>query len=349
MYLFDMKRRTMNFENKDDNRGYSFILEAVETETDLGYVEEGDVIDADMVVEPEDIDLTELVGFAKEVCVDKKYDEENDEEYFDLRITVDSPESAQDLYDWIIDNGYAENDDVESVAPGLEAYINGEDAVVADKEDDEDIENEPVEDDVDECANESVSKKFSKYRKLYEDEMEECGDACKDGECDDKDLNEDDDEDKKEEDKEEGEDKEEKGEEEKDEEGNEGDGDEETEDVPMTAVIISVKKGDEDKCKSEMIDAGISEDDIEILEADEDSNDVELKIDVNSIHELKSYLEGKGIDLEEKIGGEIVDDDEENKEGDEEGDEENKEGDENLDDIDFGDLFSDDEEKEEEK
>jgi len=345
-----MKRTTRKIENKDENREYSFILEAVETETDLGYVEEGDIIDAEMIVEPEDIDLTELVGFAKEVCVDKKYDEENDEEYFDLRITVDDPESAQDLYDWIIDNGYAEDEEIETVAPGLEAYINGEDAVVADKEDDnenvEDVEDEPVEDDVDECANESVSKKFSKYRRLYEDEMEECGDACKDGKCDDKDLNEDD-----EESKDEGEDKSDDKEEDKEgdkEEQKEDTEDEETEDVPMTAVIISVKKGDEDKCKSEMIDAGISEDDIEILEADEDSDDVELKVDVNSIHELKSYLEGKGIDLEEKIGGEIVDD-EEGEEGDEEGDEEKEGGDENLDDIDFGDLFSDDEEKEEEK
>ena len=117
----------------------------------------------------------------------------------------------------------------------------------------------------------------------------------------------------------------------------------------MTAVLLTVNKDDADKCKDEMIDAGIAEDDIEILDAEEDEDTVKIKVDVNSVHELKDYLSGKGIDLEEKIGGEIIDDEEgEEKEDDaaaEDG-EEKKDGDEedSFADMDFGDIFGDDEE-----
>ena len=122
-----------------------------------------------------------------------------------------------------------------------------------------------------------------------------------------------------------------------------------TEEVPMTAVLLTVNKDDADKCKDEMIDAGIAEDDIEILDAEEDEDTVKIKVDVNSVHELKDYLSGKGIDLEEKIGGEIIDDEEgEEKEDDaaaEDG-EEKKDSDEedSFADMDFGDIFGDDEE-----
>jgi hypothetical protein len=108
----------------------------------------------------------------------------------------------------------------------------------------------------------------------------------------------------------------------------------------MKAVIITVKKGDEDKCKDELIDAGISEDDIEILEADEDDDNIDIRIDVNAVMELKDYLSKKGIDLEEEIGGEIVSD-EDSENDNEENDDENKEGDdeEEFDFDNLGDIF----------
>ena len=135
------------------------------------------------------------------------------------------------------------------------------------------------------------------------------------------------------------------------EEGGEDNADDDTEDVPMTAIILTVKKDDVDKCKEELVDAGIPEDAITDIEGEEDDENGKIKVDADYAIELKDYLKGKGIDLEEKIGGEIVDDseeggDKENKEG----DEENKEGEEGGDedgldfDSEFGDLFGDDEE-----
>ena len=157
-------------------------------------------------------------------------------------------------------------------------------------------------------TNESVSRRFSRLRSMFESAR----------------LNEEDDDNE---------------ENNNDDEENDDNDDEEKE---MKAVVITVKKGDEDKCKEELIDAGIDEDDIEILEGDDDDENVDIRIDVNSIYELKDYLDKKGIDLEEEIGGEIVGDDDEDEEGsDEEGDGEDK-GDEGGEDFDFdnlGDLF----------
>ena len=65
--------------------------------------------------------------------------------------------------------------------------------------------------------------------------------------------------------------------------------------------------------------------------------------------DLKDYLSGKGIDLEEKIGGEIIDDEEEaessdDSEGSEDKEDKDDSGDEELDfDAEFGDLFGDEE------
>ena len=119
----------------------------------------------------------------------------------------------------------------------------------------------------------------------------------------------------------------------------------------MTAVLLTVNKDDADKCKDEMIDAGIAEDDIEILDAedDEDTDTVKIKVDVNSVHELKDYLSGKGIDLEEKIGGEIIDDEEDKEKEDDsatEDGEKKKDDDEDdpFGDMDLGDIFGDDDE-----
>lgn len=173
-----------------------------------------------------------------------------------------------------------------------------------------------------EDTNESVAERFARLRKMFESDC----------------VTEDEDEDKdngKEGSKEDSKAKE-AGEKEDDSEN--GTNDEEDQDEDMKAVIISVKKGDEDKCKDELIDAGISEDDIEILDADEDAENIDIRIDVNAVMELKDYLAKKGIDLEEEIGGEIVGDDEESEDSE---DKENAEGegDEDFDFDNLGDIF----------
>lgn len=192
---------------------------------------------------------------------------------------------------------------------------------------------------------ESVAEKFAKYRKLYESDDEDSSDegSSDEGEDDDK--------------GDEGSSDEGEGDDKGDEEGEDKDGEgDETEDVPMTAIILTVKKDDVDKCKEELIDAGIPEDAITDIEGEDDDENGKLKIDADYALELKDYLKGKGIDLEEKIGGEIVDDSAEDSEGegdsdkdkDKEGeDKSSKEGDGEDGEIDFdsefGDLFGDEE------
>ena len=180
----------------------------------------------------------------------------------------------------------------------------------------------------DNVAYESVSDKFAKYRKLYEaeDSEDDSSDEAGDGE----------------------------GTENSDEEGKDepkdGDGnseDDDTEDVPMTAIVLTVKKDDVDKCKEELVDAGIPEDAITEVDTEDDDENGKLKVDADYALELKDYLKGKGIDLEEKIGGEIIDDSAEDsdegegKEGDDKSSEEGKDDDEADFDSEFGDLFGD--------
>ena len=176
----------------------------------------------------------------------------------------------------------------------------------------------------DNVAYESVSDKFAKYRKLYEaeDSDDDSSDEAGDGEG-------------TENSDEEGKDK--------PKDGDDNSEDEDTEDVPMTAIVLTVKKDDVDKCKEELVDAGIPEDAITEVDTEEDDENGKLKVDADYALELKDYLKGKGIDLEEKIGGEIIDDstedsddggDKEKKKDDEEGSEEGGDFD-----AEFGDLF----------
>ena len=166
-------------------------------------------------------------------------------------------------------------------------------------------------------TNESVAERFARLRKMFESDDSDDDSDDSDDDSDDEEKN--------------------------DKDGSDDTSDEnseEDEDEEMKAVIITVKKGDEDKCKDELIDAGISEDDIEILEADEDADNIDIRIDVNAVMELKDYLSKKGIDLEKEIGGEIVSD-EDSEDSDEENDDENKEDD-NEEEFDFdnlGDIF----------
>ena len=323
---------------------------------------EGDELTVDMITDPDDEPLEQLISLADSVIVDEVLGDNS----YKIAVNVSDEIGASGLYQWICNytNITSLKEIEDKVAPGLSSLLDDndiddididdepalDDEIVPFPDDEDDLDDLPEEGDFDEemdkIVGESVSSKFAKYRKLYEDASDVLNEKGEDEDDDFSDIFGDDKEgdeasDKGDEDSEGKEDKEDK----------DADSDD-TEDVPMTAVLLTVNKEDADKCKDEMIDAGIAEDDIEILDAEEGEDTVKIKIDVNSVHELKDYLSGKGIDLEEKIGGEIIDDEEdEEKDKDDESkdDKEKKDGDEedSFDDIDFGDIFGDDEESEE--
>ena len=171
----------------------------------------------------------------------------------------------------------------------------------------DDLEDVPLDDDFedeleDDLKNESVASRFSRLCNLFEAEGED--DSEESEESDDSEESEDTENGDSDEDT-------------SDAEGEESEDSEESEDEEMKAVAITVKTDDVDACKEELIDAGIAEDDIEVL--DDNDGETEIRIDVNSIMELKDYLSKKGIDLEEEIGGEIVSDDDSEDDSDEEG------------------------------
>lgn len=203
---------------------------------------------------------------------------------------------------------YAGEDKVEELAPGLMESLG-----------------------IEPNGDNSVASRFAKYRKLYEEEEavseddDETSDETSDDETSDDKKSDDETSDK-------------------DKDSN----DEDAEEDELTAVVIEVKKGDEDKAKDELIEAGVDEDDIEILENDDESSDeeeaseddtnedeeetsddddkeetVKIKISVDSFDALKEYLEGKGFDLEAELGGEIVTGDEDDdKDSDDDSDDE---------------------------
>ena len=317
---------------------------------------EGDELTVDMITDPDDEPLEQLISLADSVIVDEVLGDNS----YKIAVNVSDEIGASGLYQWICNytNITSLKEIEEKVAPGLSSLLDdndiddidddaaSDDDIIPFPDDEDDLDDLPEKGDFDEemdkIVGESVSSKFAKYRKLYEDASDVLNEKGEDEDDDFSDIFGDDEEaDKGDEDTEGKEDKEDK------------DADsEDTEDVPMTAVLLTVNKEDADKCKDEMIDAGIAEDDIEILDAEEGEDTVKIKIDVNSVHELKDYLSGKGIDLEEKIGGEIIDDEEgEKKDKDDKSkdDKEKKDGDEedSFDDIDFGDIFGDDEESKE--
>ena len=308
---------------------------------------EGDELSVDMITDADDEPLEQLVSLADSVIVDEVLGDNS----YKIAVNVSDELGASGLYQWICNytNINSLEEIEEKVAPGLSALLgeapaSEDDDIIPFPEDEDDV---PAEGDfdreMDNIVGESVSSKFAKYRKLYEAASEVLNEKGEEDEDDYSDIFGDDAD--KPADKG---DEEAKGKEGEEADDKDADADD-TEDVPMTAVLLTVNKDDADKCKDEMIDAGIAEDDIEILDAEEDEDTVKIKVDVNSVHELKDYLSGKGIDLEEKIGGEIIDDEEgEEKEKDaaaEDG-EEKKDGDEedSFADMDFGDIFGDDEE-----
>lgn len=116
---------------------------------------------------------------------------------------------------------------------------------------------------------------------------------------------------------------------------------EEYEDVEMKAIVLTVLKKNVETVKSAMIEAGVSEDDINVDEMDDDASDddkVDIRVDVNSIDALKTYLESVGINLEEELDGEIIDGN--NDEADDNDSEDNKDSDDDFSGDDFDDLFA---------
>lgn len=108
--------------------------------------------------------------------------------------------------------------------------------------------------------------------------------------------------------------------------------DDDAEEAELEAIVLTVK--DTEKVKKNLIDAGIPEEHIEVIpdnEEDEESKEGKLRIDADDALTLKDYLSGLGIDLEEEIGAEIVDDSKADEEEPEEG-EEKKEDDDTVDD-----------------
>ena len=173
--------------------------------------------------------------------------------------------------------------------------------------------------DVYESVSSKFGKRFAKYSAIFEEEDE---DADKKSEDDGDDDGDNDDE---------GKDKD-----------TEGDSDND-EDV-MKAVVLTVKHGDGEKLKAELLDSdyGFEDEDINVIEGEESDDDDDVKVDASKALELKKYLaDKKNIDLEEKIGGEIVDDSEsDDDDKDDEGDEETGDGDGAEFDFDnIGDLF----------
>ena len=318
---------------------------------------EGDELTVDMITDPDDEPLEQLISLADSVIVDEVLGDNS----YKVAVNVSDEIGASGLYQWICNytNITSLKEIEEKVAPGLSSLLDdndiddidddaaSDDDIIPFPDDEDDLDDLPEEGDFDEemdkIVGESVSSKFAKYRKLYEDASDVLNEKGEEEDDDFSDIFGDDKEDDEASDKG---DEDSEGKEDKD-----ADSDD-TEDVPMTAVLLTVNKEDADKCKDEMIDAGIAEDDIEILDAEDGEDTVKIKIDVNSVHELKDYLSGKGIDLEEKIGGEIIDDEEDEKKDKDDkskDDKEKKDGDEedSFDDIDFGDIFGDDEESKE--
>jgi hypothetical protein len=303
------------------------------------------IVEQTLASESKNSPLCKLAEFTDMIVEDCGLNESKNGMNISVCVNAVGKENMNKLYEWL--KKYTDETKISEIAPGLLESLG-----IA----------KPEEQKVDEEA--SVASRFSKYRKLYESDDDDTEDDKKDE--DPKDGDEEGD--KKEDDS--------AGESKKEDDGEDPESDEEEE---LTAVIIEVKKGDEEAAKQEMIDAGVDEDDIEILEPeekddegdegdngdntnkpeneseDDDKEDgdseetVKIKVAIDSFDALKEYLEGKGFNLEEELGGEIVTDDEDDDEGDEEDGKEKEELEGTFDG--FDDLFGDmgDESGDEEK
>ena len=270
-------------------------------------------------------DPEEAINQAKVVVKDIKQSADNGEYGYGIESSDFVDTENDDQYQIVLDGGrfgkwiFSVYDNANECGDNCEKDV------------DECGENLDEDDDMSECQ-ESVAERFARLRKMFESD----------------DVMEDEDEDQDEDETKQDDDSSDSDKNDSDEDSDNDKDDDSDEDEEMKAVILTVKKGDADKCKEELTDAGIAEEDIEIIEGDEDSENDEVRVDVNSIMELKDYLNTKGIDLEEEIGGEIVSDEDEDSEEDEDSDEKGDE----EDDIDFdnlGDIFGAEEGDEDEK
>lgn len=183
--------------------------------------------------------------------------------------------------------------------------------------DESDGEDEGDEGDVYESVSSKFGKRFAKYSAIFEEEDEDVDKKSEDDGDDDGD--------------DEGKDK-------------DAEGDSDNDEDVMKAVVLTVKHGDGEKLKAELLDSdyGFEDEDIDVIEGEESDDDDDVKVDASKALELKKYLaDKKNIDLEEKIGGEIVDDSESDDDGkDGKGDGETGDGDDAEFDFDnIGDLF----------
>jgi hypothetical protein len=305
------------------------------------------IVEGTLKKESKNSPLCKLASFTDMIVEDCALNESKTGTNISVCVNAIGEDNMKRLYEWL--KKYTNEDKISEIAPGL-------------------LESLGLTNNSEEQVNEdSVASRFSKYRKLYEADDEE--EPEKD---EDKDDDKGDDADKDSEDKK----SDSAGESKKEDDGDDPEDDEDEEE--LTAVIIEVKKGDEEAAKQEMIDAGVDEDDIEILEPEKDDDEdddtntdednpenenedddkdtddssdetVKIKVSVDSFDALKSYLEDKGFDLEKELGGEIVTDDEDE---DEDNEDDKKEKDEMEDTFDgFDDLFGDmgDEENDEKK
>lgn len=299
------------------------------------------IVGKTLVKESKTSPLCKLAEFTDMVIEDCALNESKTGMNVSVCVNAVGEENMKKLYEWL--KKYTKEDKISEIAPGLLESLGIE---------------APSEQKIDEES--SVASRFSKYRKLYESDDDESDDDKKEEPNDNKPEEEETD------DKSTGESEDEP------EDGK----DPEEEEEELTAVIIEVKKGDEEAAKQEMIDAGVDEDDIEILkpegdededeDEDEDNTDneekpenesedepeedsdetVKIKVSIDSFDALKEYLEGKGFDLEEELGGEIVTDDEEDGEAEDDKEKEEVEGTfDGFDDL-FGDMGDDSEDKE---
>ena len=277
--------------------------------------------------EKQDSPLCELASFANVIVDECGINESNGAPFIYVSAIANSKDKLQRLYEWI--EKYAGKDKIDAIAPGLLEALNPESVEKIDEDN-------------------SVAVRFAKYRKLYEeeelvsednenlDEEDEGNTSDNDSDKEDTDNEQDDKENQDEQDDKESQD------------------DEQDE---LTAIVLEVKKGDEDKLKDELIEAGVDEDDIEIISEEEDDEQeeknesednneekkdetVKVKIAVDSFDALNEYLEGKGFNLEEELGGEIVSDEEDDDKEEDEEDDENKDKEELDAEFDgFDDLF----------
>ena len=289
--------------------------------------------------------MKDLVKFARLIVDDKTLNESTGTSTIYVSAVVSTKENMQKLNEWI--ETYAGKENVDKIAPGLLESLKDENQEENEETDNEETVNE-----------ESVASRFAKYRKLYEDtNIEEQKPVNEDDSVSEEDSvseNSDQEDNKDDAAAEDNKDDNNKDDDNKDDDKDDKDEDEdEDEQDELTAVILEVAKGDEDKAKDELIEAGVDEDDIEIVDDKEDEKNedededkeetVKIKVAVDSFDALKEYLEGKGFNLEEELGGEIVTGDDE-----EESDKEDKEDSEEdiFSDFDDLDLFGGDEEGE---